>query len=240
MEWFQTEAYIFLSGLLAIVFIDLILAGDNAIVIGMAARNLPKDQQKKVILLGTGGAILIRLIATVFVVWLLEVPWLMLAGGLLLVWIAYKLLIQEEQHDVKAGKSVWEAVRTIIIADAAMGVDNVIAIAGVSHGNIVLVILGLLISVPIIVWGSTLFIKVINRFPVILYFGAGILAYTASSMITNEQQLGGFFDNPIFKWGLIALVIVGVLFAGVWTNKVKEKRAREKARVQNSPSTYTG
>lgn len=235
LEWFQSETLLFIYSLLSIIFIDLILAGDNAIVIGMAARNLPKNQQKKVILFGTGGAVLIRVIATICVVWLLKIPWLMVIGGVLLTWIAYKLLIQEEQHDIKAGKSVWEAIRTIIIADAAMGLDNVIAIAGVSQGNILLIILGLLISVPIIVWGSTLFIKLIDRFPIILYFGAGVLAYTAANMISNEQKIAGFFDaQPLYKWLMTAVIIVGVLLAGIWTNKWKEKRV---LRTKNKQTT---
>lgn len=236
LEWFQTESFAFITKLLSIIFIDLILAGDNAIVIAMAARNLPKQQQKKVIILGTGGAVLIRVIATILVIWLLKIPFLMVVGGLMLIWIAYKLLVQEEKHEVEAGKSVWEAVRTIIIADAAMGLDNVIAIAGVSHGNILLVILGLLISVPIIVWGSTLFIKLINRYPIILYFGSGILAYTAAKMITHDQKIETFFiDNPFMKWGLIILVIVFVLLAGVWTNKAKQKHKLN----ANEPKTNT-
>ncbi len=147
MELFSVE---FFSALLTIVFIDLILAGDNAIVIALASRNLPKDQQKKAVIWGTAGAVGIRIIATLLVVQLLNVPWLNLVGGLLLVWIAYKLLVQEDAHDnIKSGNTLWQSIRTIIIADAAMGLDNVIAVAGAAHNNTLLVILGLLISVPI-------------------------------------------------------------------------------------------
>ncbi|MCE3023197.1 YjbE family putative metal transport protein, partial [Staphylococcus pasteuri] len=131
-------------------------------------------QQKKVIIWGTVGAIFIRILATLVVVWLLNIPGLLLLGGLLLIWIAYKLLVKEKNHDdIKAEKSLWNAVRTIIIADAAMGLDNVLAVAGAAHGSFLLVVLGLLISVPVVVWGSTLIISWIERFPSLIYIGAG-------------------------------------------------------------------
>ncbi|CAI6070545.1 hypothetical protein PAECIP112173_02168 [Paenibacillus sp. JJ-100] len=220
----------FWLALLNIVFIDLILAGDNAIVIGLAARNLHPAVQKKAILYGTGGALLIRIVATIIVLWLLKVPWLLLAGGLLLIWIAYKLLAdQEDEHnDIQAGSSLWTAVRTIIIADAAMGLDNVIAVAGAAQQHLVLVILGLLISVPIIVWGSTLFIKLINRFPWIIYIGAIVLGYTASNMITEEQRIMPFFnEHPAVRILFIAVVICGIVFAGY--------RKRSSSKKQNKP-----
>src|SRR4051812_31102799 len=125
----------FLTALLSIIMIDLVLAGDNAIVIGLAARNLPKNLQKKVIIWGTVGAIAIRALATVIVVWLLKIPGLLVIGGVLLIWIAYKLLVEEKGHDVQAGNGFWAAIRTIIIADALMGLDNVLAVAGAAHGN---------------------------------------------------------------------------------------------------------
>lgn len=223
----------FWFALLNIIFIDLILAGDNAIVIGMAARNLPTHLQKKAVLWGTAGAIGIRIIATVVVVQLLELPWLHLVGGLLLVWIAYKLLIQEDNHgDIKAGNTLWQSIQTIIIADAAMGIDNVIAVAGASHGNFVLVILGLLISVPVIVWGSTLFIKLINKYTWIIYLGSGVLAFTAAKMITQEKWFKEFFhNNQIIYWLFIVVVIVLVIAAGLMTNKRKQAIAlQEKSR----------
>ncbi|PWW43099.1 MULTISPECIES: TerC family protein [Paenibacillus] len=214
MELFSPAFWL---ALLNVVFIDLILAGDNAIVIGLAARNLHPSVQKRAILYGTGGALLIRIVATVIVLWLLKVPWLLLVGGLLLIWIAYKLLADqgEEHSDIKAGSSLWVAVRTIVIADAAMGLDNVIAVAGAAQQHLVLVILGLLISVPIIVWGSTLFIKLINHFPWIIYLGAIVLGYTASNMITEEHRLVPFFtEHPALRILFIVLVTGGVVFAG--------------------------
>ncbi|EXX91882.1 membrane protein [Paenibacillus darwinianus] len=222
MDLFSPE---FWTALVTIIFIDLVLAGDNAIVIGLAARNLPKDQQKSAILWGTAGAVGIRIIATVLVVYLLNVPWLMLVGGLLLLWIAYKLLVQQEgDHDIKAGNTLWQSVQTIIIADAAMGIDNVIAVAGAAHGDLTLVILGLLISIPVVVWGSTLFIKLINRFSWIIYLGSAVLAYTAAKMIASEKQLASVFENGVLKYSFEFLMIIVILAAGYWTNKARAKR----------------
>lgn len=217
----------FWSALVTIIFIDLILAGDNAIVIGMAARNLPKHQQKAAILWGTAGAVAIRITATALVVYLLKVPWLQLAGGLLLIWIAYKLLVQEEGgHEIKAGNTLMQSIWTIIIADAAMGLDNVIAIAGAAQGELVLVVLGLLISIPIVVWGSTLFIRLINRFPWIIYLGGGVLAYTAAKMITNEKRISEMIgDQNWIAWVFYALVTAAVLMAGYAVNNVRAKRS---------------
>ncbi|MED4990801.1 TerC family protein [Parageobacillus toebii] len=226
MELFSME---FLSALLSIIIIDLVLAGDNAIVIGLAARNLPKHQQKKAVIWGTVGAVVIRALATLFVVWLLKVPGLLLIGGILLVWIAYKLLVEEKGHDVEAVGSLWEAIRTIVIADALMGLDNVLAVAGAAHGSFLLVILGLLISVPIMVWGSTLILKWIDRFPIIITIGAGVLAWTASKMIVDEPFLDQYFANPIVKYGFEILVIAGVIAAGTLKKKKGENQLETKA-----------
>lgn len=213
----------FLTALLTIVVIDLVLAGDNAILIGLAARNLPKEQQKKVILWGSLGAIIIRVVATLAVVWLLKIPGLHLVGGLLLVWIAYNLLVGGDDHgDVKAGDSFWAAIRTVIIADALMGLDNVLAIAGASHGNMTLVIIGLLISVPVVMWGSTMIIKWIDRFPIIVTIGSAILAWTAAKMIVGEGFLEGIFANGFVKYGFEILVIAAVVLAGRMTMKKKQ------------------
>ena len=226
----ETTAAEFFLALINIVFLDLILAGDNAIVIGLAARNLPKETQKKAIIYGTAGAVILRIIATILVVWLLNIPWLLLVGGVLLIGIAYKLLTDDnnDHGNIKAGNNLGAAIRTIIVADAAMGLDNVIAVAGAAKHNMILVTLGLLISVPIVVWGSTLFIKLINRFPWIIYVGSAVLAYTASSMITEEKHFMGYFEgHQIIKYLFIAAIIVGVLTAG----HLKKKSA---ARPQSS------
>lgn len=206
----------FFISLFSIIIIDLVLAGDNAIVIAMAARNLPAQHQKKVIVWGTLGAVVIRVVATLLVVYLLQIPGLHLVGGLVLVWIALKLLMEKkEDHHIEAGTTIWKAVSTIIVADAAMGLDNVLAVAAAAHGDIWLVIVGLLISIPIMVYGSTLVIKLMDRFPWIIYLGSGILAWTASKMIFEE----GFIKTALaeisfIKWVFMVVITAGVLFAG--------------------------
>lgn len=236
MELFSPE---FWAALITIIFIDLVLAGDNAIVIGMAARRLPPAQQKKAIFWGTFGAVAIRIVATIAVVWLLKIPGLLLVGGLLLVWIAYKLLLDDSgEHNVEAKDSLGAAVKTIVIADAAMGLDNVIAVAGAAHGDMLLVVLGLLISVPIVVWGSTIFIKVANKFPSIVYIGSGILAYTAAKMITHEPFMERFFAHPAVYWSFIVVIVVGVIAAGRLRNKNKAQQQEENSTTTGEPQSH--
>lgn len=227
MDLFSIE---FLTALLSIIIIDLVLAGDNAIVIGLAARNLPKQDQKKVIVWGTVGAVIIRIIATIFVVSLLNIPGLHLIGGLVLVWIAIKLVTEEhEEHDIKASVSIWAAVRTIIIADAAMGLDNVLAVAGAADGHILLVVIGLMISVPVVVWGSTLVIKLIDRFPWVIIIGSAILGWTAAKMFVGEEFLAPYFTNSFVKYGFELIIIALIVFIAV--NKKRKASANTQAHV---------
>jgi len=207
------------SALLAIILIDLVLAGDNAIVIALAARSLPTHLQRRAVLWGTLGAIAVRTLMTLGVVWLLRVPGLMLVGGLGLVWIAYKLLVPQHGGDGPHPQAAtfWAAMRTIVVADALMGIDNVLGVAGAAHGAFDLVVIGLLISVPIVVWGSTLVLRLVERFPVIIYLGAAVLAYTAARMIVSEPLLDDVFDPSMQKRLLTyAVVVLGVLAAGRW------------------------
>ena len=218
MELFSTAWW---SALMAIILIDLVLAGDNAIVIALAARNLPKHLQKKAIIWGTVGAIGVRTAMTLIVVWLLKIPGLMLLGGVGLLWIAYKLIADQGGEDEGHGPGAttfWGAMKTIIIADALMGIDNVLGVAGAAQGAMDLVVLGLLISVPIVVFGSTMVLKLVERFPIIIQLGAAVLAFTAAKMIVNEQLLSGIFGPreapvPALRWALAALCIAGVLGA---------------------------
>jgi YjbE family integral membrane protein len=214
----------FWTALLSIVIIDLVLAGDNAIVVGMAARQVPKELQRKVIFWGTAGAVVTRVLATVAVVWILKVSGLLLAGGATLVWIAYKLLAEEKQHEVKAADTMLVAIRNIIIADTVMGLDNVLAVAGAAHHHVVLVILGLAISMPIVIGGSTLVLRWMERFAWLIYVGAGVLAYTAVGMMTDERWLRPFFEENVWlKYGLMVLVIAGVLIAGHFSRSRREE-----------------
>jgi YjbE family integral membrane protein len=218
MELFSTPWW---SALLAIILIDLVLAGDNAIVIALAARNLPAHLQKKAIAWGTFGAIAVRAVMTVGVVWLLEIPGLMLVGGLGLLWIAYKLLADQgdKEHDGPVASTFWGAMKTIVVADALMGVDNVLGVAGAAHGAFDLVVIGLLISIPIVVFGSTMVLKLVERFPLIINVGAAVLALTAASMIIKEPFLSSYFSEAIVKWSVYAVSIAGVLGAGWWVTR---------------------
>ena len=195
-----------------LVLLDLLLGGDNAVVIAMAANKLPAELRRKAIIIGTGGAVVIRLVMTLAAVWLLTIPYLQAIGGLILLPIAVKLLLPEKKDEhVTASDSLMGAVKTIIIADAAMGVDNVLAIAGASHGSFLLVVLGFLISIPIIVGGSTVIGRIMDRFPVVLYAGAGLLGWTAGSMIVHDQMV-----SSLIGWGdSSALIVQAVLAAGV-------------------------
>ncbi|MCX7276971.1 MAG: TerC family protein [Burkholderiales bacterium] len=221
------------SALLAIILIDLVLAGDNAIVIALAARSLPQHLQKKAILWGTVGAIIVRSAMTIGVVWLLKIPGLMLVGGLGLLWIAYKLLADQGDdggHDGPAVTTFWGAMKTILIADALMGIDNVLGVAGAAHGAFDLVIIGLLVSVPIVVLGSTVVLKLVERFPVIIQLGAAVLAFTAAKMIVGESLLVSVFGpaapwSTAAHWGLYAIAIAGVLATGTWSARRKAQPA---------------
>lgn len=225
----------FFSGLLTIILIDLVLAGDNAIVIAMAARRLSPALRKRAIFWGTFGAIAVRVVLTAAVVYLLKVPGLMLVGGLILIPIAWKLLRQNDadshaeadaREDLdsalpdKAAGSFWAAMRTIIIADALMGLDNVLGIAGAAKGHLGLVVIGLLISVPLVVWGSTMILKLIDRFPIIIYIGAAAIAWTAARMIAHDQLVAPWFD--LHEWAryvLDATLVLGLCGLGWWVER---------------------
>ncbi len=208
----------FVPALLAIIAIDLVLAGDNAIVIALVARRLPPHLQRLTIIAGTAGAVVVRVLMTLAIVWLLGIPWLQLAGGLLLIWIAWKLLAPEGQHshapELAAGQAtLGSAIRTIVVADAIMGLDNVLGVAGAAHGNMLLVIIGLLVSVPIMIFGSTLILKWVERFPAIIYLGAGILAWTAAKMIVSEPMLKDFFASHTWVALLTYVGLIGAVLA---------------------------
>ena len=236
MEFFSAAWW---SALMAIVLIDLVLAGDNAIVIALAARQLPPHLKNKAILWGTVGAIVVRSVMTVGVVWLLKIPGLMLVGGLGLVWIAYQLLAEpeEDEHDGPVVNTFWGAMKTIIVADALMGVDNVLGVAGAAHGAFDLVIIGLLISVPIVVFGSTVVLKLVERFPAIIQIGSAVLAFTAAKMVVSEPLLVSVFGSAtqpaellhsVARWSTYALAVVGVLGAGWWSKRKASKGSAAK------------
>jgi YjbE family integral membrane protein len=225
----------FASALAAIVLIDIVLAGDNAIVIALAARNLPERLRKRAILWGAFGAVAVRSLMTLGVVWLLRIPGLLALGGVLLLWIAYRLITPNDggHGEVSPAGDFLGAMKTIIVADAVMGIDNVLGVAGAAHGSYLLVVLGLLISVPIVIWGSTLILRATERFPAIIYAGAAVLAITGTKMALSEPLLRDFVPGGL----LAALAIqfaaaVAVLLVGLHCNTTRRLRAA--LRVQAS------
>jgi YjbE family integral membrane protein len=219
----------FMSALFAIVLIDLVLAGDNALIIGLVARNLPRQTQRKVIFWGTFGAIAVRGLMAILVVYVLDLPGFMLAGAIALVWIARKLLTPDPEaagnHAAAVPAATFAvALRTIVVADAVMGVDNVLAIGGAAIGSVLLIVLGLAISVPIIVWGSHLVIRLVDRFPSIVLLGGAVLGWTAYSMIVREPLLASWFaDHPATK--LVAAILVFSVSLAPWcTARLAEEK----------------
>ena len=224
----------FWSALAAIVVIDLVLAGDNAIVIALAARNLPKALQRRAIVWGTVGAVAVRASLTVAVLWLLEVPGLMGAGGVLLAWIAYRLLTGDDGskgHDIAPAIGFWSAMRTIVIADAVMGLDNVLAVAGAAHGSVLLVVAGLLISIPLVVWGSTLILNWIERFPGLLYVGGAVLAWTAAKMLAEEPMLQDLLEGRSGLKTLLYIPVIGGVLGLAWLRN-RRAAAQESTRKE--------
>jgi len=222
VEFFQTLHW---GAIFQIILIDILLGGDNAVIIALACRNLPKSQRLQGILWGTAGAIFLRVILVAFALVLLDIPFRKLVGGALLVWIGVKLLLPEEDEhgNVSGATSVWSAVKTILIADLVMSLDNVIAIAGAAQNThadhqIYYVIFGLIVSVPIIIWGSTLVLKLIDRFPLVVTFGAALLGWIAGGMLVTDvfviDKIG-----EVSQTVKIAAEVVGALFVvglGKW------------------------
>jgi len=216
-----------LSALATIIVIDLVLAGDNAIVIGLAARNVPRELQQRVVLWGTAGAIVVRALLTLVVVWLLKIPAFLLIGGLALVYIGWKLTQNDAgKHSIAPQSSMRGAIQTIIIADAVMGVDNVLAVGGAAQGSMLLVLIGLAVSIPIVIWGSTLVLRWVERFPAILWLGAAVLGWTAAKMIASEPLIKPWLDGHTPVRTAIYVAIVGGLIAvPMWRSSKPGQRA---------------
>lgn len=218
LEMFSTSQ--FWIDVFKIIVIDLLLSGDNAVVIALACRNLPEKQRRKGILFGVGGAIGLRVILTFFAVSLLSLPYLKLVGALLLLWIGIKLILPEEEHDaghIKADTRLLGAVRTIIIADFVMSLDNVLGVAAAAKGNVVLLVFGLLISIPLIAWSSQLVLKLIDRFPFVIYAGGALLGYVAGEMLVSEALFSPLVEARHYLHTLVPVICaLLVLAAGRW------------------------
>jgi len=209
LDFFSTAFWIAVG---QIILIDIVLSGDNAVVIALACRNLAPEQRKAGIFWGVAGAVSLRVVLTVFAALVMDLPWLKLVGGLLLVWIAVKLMLPEDEegHDIKSSAHLWGAVKTIIVADFVMSLDNVIAVAGAAHGSLALLLFGLAVSIPLIVWSSQLILHWMERFPSIVLFGAALLGYVAGQMVFTDPGVLAVLP-PLPAWSAKVAGAVGAL-----------------------------
>jgi YjbE family integral membrane protein len=205
----------FWLALAQIVWVNILLSGDNAVVIALAARSLPPKQQKQAIVIGSGAAIVMRIALTVVAAQLLELPWLKTVGAVLLLYIGVTLLLPDGEEDVHRSDTagMFNAVRTILIADLVMSLDNVIAVAAAAKGSMSLLVIGLAISIPLVIFGSTLLLRVIERFPVVVWLGAGLLGYIAGEVLVQDPALGTALEALAQAWG-IDLHALGIAFGG--------------------------
>jgi len=217
---------------LGILAIDLILSGDNAVVIALAVRQLKGDTRRKAIILGATGAVLLRLFFAAIVTFLLQIPLLQAVGGALLIWVAWKLVHDSpggEENEVQAGGNLWEAIRIIIIADVVMSLDNVVALVGVSGGNLALLVFGLALTIPLIIWGSTLLSALLDRWRWLTYVGAGILVYVAVEMLFEDPVVHEFVGESL--QGLerpLGLVATAAFVAVAWLWSRRGRQSLEK------------
>lgn len=217
-----------------IILIDIVLSGDNAVVIALACRNLSPEQRKAGIFWGVAGAVSLRVVLTVFAALVMNLPWLKLIGGLLLIWIAIKLMLPEDEegHDIASSSNLWGAVKTIVIADFVMSLDNVIAVAGAAHGSLALLLFGLAVSIPLIVWSSQIILHWMERLPVIVVLGAGLLGYVAGQMMLSDPGVMNLYP-ALPEWSAKgAGVVVGLLVIVVGRWLTSRLLARQDLRIE--------
>ena len=223
----------FWIGLGVIIWVNIILSGDNAVVIALAARSLPKHQQKQAIFWGAGAAVVLRIALTIVAVKLLEFPYLKLVGGAALLWIAVKLLVPEDEDggEVAASTQLWGAVKTILIADLIMSTDNVIAVAAAAKGSILLLVLGLVISIPLVIFGATLLMVLMERYPIIITLGAAVLGWTAGEMGVTDPAVADWVKANAHWLDWIAPVVGAVLVVVVGKALARRKEPKGEASV---------
>ncbi len=221
----------FWVGLGQIILINIVLSGDNAVVIALAARSLPPQQQKLAVFWGAGAAVVMRIVLTVVAVELLRYPYLKIVGALLLFWIAIKLLMPEDGGDdgVESSENLWAAIKTILIADLVMSLDNVIAVAAAAKGSLLLLVLGLAISIPIVVFGATLLMKLMDRWPIIITIGAGLLGWVAGEMMVTDPLIKVWVDTnaAYLHWVSPAIGVAFVVLLGKWLAARADAAPRE-------------
>ncbi len=218
------------QAIFSIVMIDLVLSGDNAVVIGMAARRLDPAQRRQAIIAGAGGAIILRVIFTIAAALLLRVPLIQAGGGMILLWIAFTLLRQEDEgdHEIRSGGTLFEAIRTIIIADVVMSLDNILAVGGAAEGHIPLLLFGLLLSMSLIMFGSNLVAALMQRLPWLVYLGAAVLVYTAGEMIFSDPIVGRYLPhNRTIEYTVIAVLIILIIGGMYWYNRRNQAAPRQ-------------
>jgi YjbE family integral membrane protein len=233
MEMLQTPD--FWIGLLKIIWINIILSGDNAVVIALAARSLPPEQQRKAVFWGSGAAVVLRIILTVVAAKLLALPYLQIAGGLLLLWIGVQLLSEEDEEengDVKSHGSLGAAIRTILVADLVMSLDNVIGVAGAAKGSVLLIVFGLVVSIPLVVVGAQLIMKLIERMPFLIIAGGGLLGYVAGEMMVEDTAIASWI-NAHAHWLHWVVPIAGIAIV-VAVAKWMQTRAAKSAQTSGT------
>jgi len=230
--WEQMTYTAFWVAVVQIIVIDILLAGDNAVVIALACRNLPPHLQKKGIFWGVAGAIGLRVALTAFAASLLTLPWLKIAGALALLWIGIKLLVPEQEggegHEIEGSTSLMGAVKTVIIADFVMSLDNVIGVAGAAKGNMALLIFGLLVSIPLVVIGSKLILKLIERFPIVVVAGGALLGWIAGELVASDPATATFMGG-LPSWAHFAFSVVGAAIVVGVAQAIKARRASRAA-----------
>jgi YjbE family integral membrane protein len=239
----EVQTVTFWTGLLTIIWVNIILSGDNAVVIALAARSLPENQQKKAVAWGAGAAVIMRIILTIVAVELLKWPYLKIIGGLLLFWIAISLLVPDDgDENVNSSDNLFQAIKTILIADLVMSLDNVIGVAAAAKGSMLLLVLGLLISIPLVIFGATILMKLMERFPAIITAGAGILGWVAGEMLVTDPALVDWINvhmpwmhlhTPLgdLSWAQIVGVVI-VIVVGKWLSARKEGSEEKTIEIQ--------
>jgi len=227
----EVQTTVFWVGLWQIILVNIVLSGDNAVVIALAARSLPPKQQTQAVFWGAGAAVIMRIVLTIVAVELLKWPWLKLIGAVLLLWIAVKLLMPEDggEGNVESSDNLWAAIKTILIADLVMSLDNVIAVAAAAKGSLTLLILGLAISIPLVIFGATMLMKVMERFPVIITIGAALLGWVSGDMAATDPVVKGWVDANA-AWLHWAAPVAGAVFVVV-TGKWLAARGKKKEQV---------
>ncbi|MBM3580374.1 MAG: TerC family protein [Alphaproteobacteria bacterium] len=233
----------FWIALLQIIGIDILLAGDNAVVIALAARNLPQKQRTVAIVGGTAGAIGLRIAFATVIVYLMTVPYLKLVGAVLLFWVAIKLLVPEEggvdeEGKIKAGTTIWSAMWTIVVADAVMSLDNVIGIAAAAKDNVTLIVLGLLISIPLVVLGSTMLLKLLDRYPILITLGGGLLGWIAGGIAVVDPAIAQYTQphQPMIHY---VAAVAGTVFV-VALGKFLVRRRDHRRKIESVASEHHG